>query len=792
MSLNHLINESADVKYNVYCSSCECATMKVFDSLEVKDFFFDAKNGDKIELSSVADKGTFGAVMKSGGDGTMFFGSDLTGGVNFSGSQPTVVNQLSLFNSTDGTEIKNSLLVEQDLLDTQAKANTNESDITTLETKTQYQSASLGKTSFTGDLATDVYTSINTAIGDNATDITTLQTDKLNKLNDTATSLTVETDLNVKGQLNYASNLTNTLVDIGKWDVYSNPKGIATKVTGSFNPYVQQKFLPPSNPPTTSDEARTIIVYAGAGFLNKVNEFVEEIKNEYVSFVQTELIVSSNFNGVVRVNSSGVISLTTSTSFNTSQFFYLARVVTNTDSILFIDGKPANIRNYINEIFDTGTAIGTYFASGSALTVTETPTPLSLNCSPFSYYYNNVEYNAVGQSQLFFYRYYRDTGETLGYKQEPAVQYIDGFFDNGTNSLVPVPDGYFKKDLFIFINYVYETAGQRKYFIVYSTEVYPTLKDAQYAPSPPIPSFVPSSAVVLCNFITSVNGVNIVLEEIQDARKFLTAEIPYASRDNHSQYLLVDGTRPMEANLNMGGNNIFNVGLIDNLQASGGVYSKVDGNIFPNPPAILPVLPTDILSVGVSFGSRNIPANNFKAGSLFSLKIGGSLTCSNNDQFTISVGSNCGIAVNAGSFVIGEQYVISVIGTTDYTLIGSPNNLVGTAFIATGIGAGTGIALPVVIFCNQLVQVEGNQVNSYYELEIDFSIRAIGTSGVAKILTNGSFDYFNNTNVKKGYGFNQLNQDTFDTTIVNELCILYSSSAVDTFKIDVASITKFY
>lgn len=122
----------------------------------------------------------------------------------------------------------------------------------------------------------------------------------------------------------------------------------------------------------------------------------------------------------------------------------------------------------------------------------------------------------------------------------------------------------------------------------------------------------------------------------------------------------------------------------------------------------------------------------------------------------------------------------------------SDNNNVGTAFVANGVGSGTGTAIEVVIFCNQLVQVEGNQTDAYYELEIDFAIRANGGAGTAQILTNGSFDYFNNTQVKKGYGFNQLNEDTFDTTIQNTLCILYSSDAVAAFTIDVASITKFY
>lgn len=44
----------------------------------------------------------------------------------------------------------------------------------------------------------------------------------------------------------------------------------------------------------------------------------------------------------------------------------------------------------------------------------------------------------------------------------------------------------------------------------------------------------------------------------------------------------------------------------------------------------------------------------------------------------------------AGSFVVGKSYVISSIGTTDFTLIGAASNTVGLSFKATGIGSGTG------------------------------------------------------------------------------------------------------
>ena len=65
----------------------------------------------------------------------------------------------------------------------------------------------------------------------------------------------------------------------------------------------------------------------------------------------------------------------------------------------------------------------------------------------------------------------------------------------------------------------------------------------------------------------------------------------------------------------------------------------------------------------------------------------------------------------AGAFVIGRSYVITSLGNTVYTSIGSAANLVGTYFVATGIGSGTGTATPIA---NHLVAVStSTTVNAY-------------------------------------------------------------------------------
>ena len=51
-----------------------------------------------------------------------------------------------------------------------------------------------------------------------------------------------------------------------------------------------------------------------------------------------------------------------------------------------------------------------------------------------------------------------------------------------------------------------------------------------------------------------------------------------------------------------------------------------------------------------------------------------------------------GLEITAGNFVIGETYTIVNVGTTSFTGIGSASNTIGTSFVATGVGAGTGTA----------------------------------------------------------------------------------------------------
>jgi len=68
----------------------------------------------------------------------------------------------------------------------------------------------------------------------------------------------------------------------------------------------------------------------------------------------------------------------------------------------------------------------------------------------------------------------------------------------------------------------------------------------------------------------------------------------------------------------------------------------------------------------------------------------------------------------AGSFVVDQLYEIITVGTTDYTLIGSADNTIGTEFTATGVGSGTGTASAIeyanLQFTCRLISHDGNSL----------------------------------------------------------------------------------
>ena len=120
--------------------------------------------------------------------------------------------------------------------------------------------------------------------------------------------------------------------------------------------------------------------------------------------------------------------------------------------------------------------------------------------------------------------------------------------------------------------------------------------------------------------------------------------------------------------------------------------------------------------IGAGIGSLTVPPNTFNVGDAFHLKMGGEVSSQNNQ--------NIEFRIKSGSIILVDSGIVNLPQTT----------------------------------------------NKFWEIEVDFTIRAIGVAGVASIVSNGQLVYTRNANASyEGAGLNFVNNTTFDTTIVNTL-----------------------
>ena len=164
---------------------------------------------------------------------------------------------------------------------------------------------------------------------------------------------------------------------------------------------------------------------------------------------------------------------------------------------------------------------------------------------------------------------------------------------------------------------------------------------------------------------------------------------------------------------------IFSLGL-NSSGSTYGIYSQTsDSTNITN-------TTSELSLIGSGIGSLSVPANGFKVGDSFSVRIGGFISTSNGHTLTIKTKSGSVILATSGS---------QTFPTT-------------TAEIWT--------------------------------LNLTFTIRSIGGAGVASIITLGNFINIKSSNgTTQGFSFSSLNNTTFDTTTSNTLDITAQWGQID-------------
>jgi hypothetical protein len=122
--------------------------------------------------------------------------------------------------------------------------------------------------------------------------------------------------------------------------------------------------------------------------------------------------------------------------------------------------------------------------------------------------------------------------------------------------------------------------------------------------------------------------------------------------------------------------------------------------------------------IGTGVGTLTVPANAFKVGDSFTLKMCGNLSCANNEKIHVRLKSNGVTIADAGLF---EMKLTT---------------------------------------------------NKYFELVSDFTITKIGAAGVAELFVNGQYAYNQDANTGlDGVNFALVSNTVFDTTVINTLTV---------------------
>jgi len=167
-----------------------------------------------------------------------------------------------------------------------------------------------------------------------------------------------------------------------------------------------------------------------------------------------------------------------------------------------------------------------------------------------------------------------------------------------------------------------------------------------------------------------------------------------------------------------------------------GLFSQIQSSV--------PITATvsELSLIGVGVGSLSVPINGFTIGDSFQVIMTGHLSCANNQTLRIKIKTN------------------------------------GIVLADTG-----------------LIQLK-TSTNKHFELEIYFTIRKIGISGIAEIVSGGTFMTIQNASTNlEGYNFSTETSTGFDTTVINTLEITAqwgSNNAANSIYSDILTLNKIY
>ena len=330
----------------------------------------------------------------------------------------------------------------------------------------------------------------------------------------------------------------------------------------------------------------TVTVGTGFGYLE--DSIIPDVYKR-IDWNDTDIVLAADTNNYLYFNDNGILSAS-GTSPNNQQNIILGRVVTNGTTVQFIDQSPYDGAHMSNKISQFNReALGPVFAEGSI--VTEDITPFVLDVTQGNYYFSENNFLPTGTSSINLNQYYLSGSEWGIFTSSivPANVYTSG------SQLVAMSASYYTKHTV----YLVGDGVDEEYFLVINNNQYATLVETENANLPTIPFYFDDGVVSLAAVYVQSGSANIT--QIQDIRPvigFRAAGVNASAvhgnllglnADDHTQYLLVDGARQMSNDLGLGGNDLYNFGivsgsnvLVTNVTASNANITSITGSLLGN------------------------------------------------------------------------------------------------------------------------------------------------------------------------------------------------------------------
>ena len=425
-------------------------------------------------------------------------------------------------------------------------------------------------------------------------------------------------------------------------------------------------------------------VEAGFGYVSPNSGGNQLIR---LSWTNQDITITANRLRYIYVASDGTIKASGTLPDYTATIL-LGSATTNATDVTTLANLQTTAHHAANHLDNFNrVALGPIYVSGSIVSA-NTTTPGALDVSAGRYFYSTKQYRPSGGTAVSL-----DALPHVGGVRTPTMMATVplGHYDNGTN-MVALASGTFTKHSL----YVVGDGTEEHYVLIPGQTQFPTQIEAEEGllPAPPT---LPDNAAMVAAIIVQEGQPNIMV--IQDARPVIGFKATGISasavhgnllgleQDDHPQYVLVDGTRPMIGPLDLASQPITNVGVINGVTIAEHASRHLPNGADP----LATAAPAASLSVSTAnaVGIANSLARSDHSHAITGFQV------EDADLTSLAALTGTGIVVRTGD---GSHAARTLQGTTDRIAV---SNGAGTAgnpvidLVTTGILPGTYNSLTV-------------------------------------------------------------------------------------------------